>query len=92
MVISAVFEPRGRAYHVPREQADAQAHPETESQRARVPTVFAYGTPRTCEVYFQIFEYLVVSLSGKVDGAYRYCGRTVKHSSRCQQIVSCYVY
>lgn len=54
MVISAVFEPRGRAYHVEsmtesqRARADANL---TESQRARatVPTVFAYGTPRTCE-------------------------------------------
>jgi hypothetical protein len=48
MVISAVFEPRGRTYHV-----DESIRPEqmTESQRARaaVPTVFAYGTPRTCE-------------------------------------------
>jgi hypothetical protein len=50
MVISAVFEPRGRAYHVPRDRQQAGAETETESQRARVPTVFAYGTPRTCEV------------------------------------------
>lgn len=50
MVISAVFEPRGRAYHVPRDRQQAGADAETESQRARVPTVFAYGTPRTCEV------------------------------------------